>query len=116
MNTVTEIIPAAINYEENESFQDAFKPLSAFFSAISKDGRIGATHIAVYAAMLQYRVSNGFVNPICVFSRQIMPIAKISTAETYCRCATQLSEYGYINYVPSFKRTQGSKIYFPEYM
>lgn len=92
---------------------EAFKAFSNFFTAIEKDGRISSTHIGVFAALLQYRTANGFVNPIEVFSHQIMRIAKISAASTYHKCVKELSEYGYIKYEPSFKRTKGSKIYFP---
>lgn len=88
------------------------KLLSGFFNAIAGDPRISITHIGVYAALLQYWSEQDFQNPIQVFSHQIMSIAKISSAITYHKCVRQLSEYGYITYVPSFNHTKGSKIYF----
>lgn len=93
---------------------EQLNPLSDFFSAIQRDGRISITHIGIYAALLQYRIDNGFINPIQVFSHEIMQLAKISAPITYHKCVRELSEYGYINYMPSFKRNQGSKIYFPD--
>ena len=42
--------------------------LSNFFEAIGNDARISITHIGIYAALLQYRMQNGFTNPIQVFS------------------------------------------------
>ncbi len=90
------------------------KPLSDFFSAIRNDGRVSITHIGIYAALLQYRIEGGFGNPIQVFSREIMDLAKISAPITYNKCVRQLSEYGYLHYVPSFNRNEGSKVYFPE--
>ncbi len=93
---------------------EQLNPLSDFFSAIQQDGRISITHIGIYAALLQYRIDNGFINPIQVFSYEIMQLAKISAPITYHKCVRELSEYGYINYMPSFKRNQGSKIYFPD--
>lgn len=92
---------------------DSSKALSDFFSAISNDGRISITHIGIYAALLQYRIASGFTNPIQVFGHEIMKIAKISAPITYHKCVKELSAYGYIHYVPSFKRNQASKIYFP---
>ena len=89
-------------------------PLSAFFIAIEKDSRISTTHIAIYVALLQYRIDKGFINPIEVFSREITPIAKISCPYTYHKCMRELSNYGYLTYRPSFKKTQGSRIYFTE--
>lgn len=88
------------------------KALTDFFSSIKNDGRISITHIGIYAALLDYRISCGFGNPIQVFSHQIMAIAKISTGVTYRKCVKDLSEFGYIRYVPSFKNNQASKIYF----
>lgn len=94
---------------------DELKPLSDFFQAIQDDGRISVTHIGIYAALLQYRIDNGFNNPIQVFSREIMRIAKISASMTYHKCIKQLNEYGYLRYIPSYKRNQGSKIFFIEH-
>lgn len=91
---------------------ETLKPLSDFFSAIEKDFRIGTTHIAVYAALLQFRSVKGFANPIEVFRRELAPIAKISSRYTYHRCLRELDEYGYLHYEPSFKKTRGSRIYF----
>ncbi len=91
---------------------DNLKPLSNFFIAIEKDFRIGSTHIAIYAALLQYRMGKGFTNPIQVFRREVAPKAKVLSAYTYHKCVRELSEYGYIKYKPSFKKTQGSKIFF----
>lgn len=88
--------------------------LSDFFEAIGTDARISITHIGVYAALLQYRIQNGFTNPIQVFSHEIMSIAKLSSAITYHKCVRDLSNYGYIRYEPSFNRTKGSKIYFAD--
>ena len=93
---------------------DELKPLSDFFQAIQDDGRISITHIGIYAALLHYRIDNGFDNPIQVFSREIMRLAKISASMTYHKCIKQLNEYGYIRYIPSYKRNQGSKIFFIE--
>lgn len=91
---------------------DGLDQLSDFFEAIETDGRISITHIGIYAALLQYRMQAGFINPIQVFSREIMSIAKISSAITYHKCVRDLSEYGYIRYEPSFSHTKGSRIFF----
>jgi len=88
------------------------KPLSDFFTAIEKDFRISSTHIAIYMALLKYRVEKNYENPIQVYRYEITPIAKISSPYTYHKCIQELSNYGYLKYEPSFKKTQGSKIYF----
>ncbi|WP_072944978.1 hypothetical protein [Flavobacterium granuli] len=91
---------------------ESLTPLSNFFSAIEKDYRISITHIGIYAALLQFRMDKGLINPIQVFSFEIMYLAKISAPTTYLKCVKELSEYGYIKYEPSFKRNKGSKVYF----
>lgn len=88
--------------------------LSDFFEAIETDARISITHIGIYAALLQYHIQAGSINPIQVFSHEIMSIAKISSAITYHKYVRDLSDYGYIRYEPSFNRTKGSRIYFVE--
>lgn len=90
---------------------EALKPLSDFFLAIENDCRISITHIGIYAALLQYWKEQHYVNPLQVFSYEIMCKAKISASTTYHKCIRDLSDYGYIRYIPSFKRNQGSKIY-----
>ena len=87
------------------------QPFTAFFTAIVDDPRISITHIGVYVALLQYWQEHDFENPIKVFSYEIMRIGKISGSNTYHKVIKQLSEYGYIQYQPSFKRNQGSKVY-----
>ncbi|MBK0368222.1 hypothetical protein [Flavobacterium agrisoli] len=91
---------------------EQLKPLSDFFKAIEKDYRISITHIGIYAALLQYRSDNGFINPIKVYRSEIMQIAKISGPATYHKCIRQLNEYGYISYMPKRNRNQKSTIYF----
>ncbi len=89
--------------------------LPGFFAAIREDGRISSTHIGIYAALVEYARRQGAANPFCAFSRDIMPIAKISAPATYHKCIRELDEYGYIRYDPSFDRCRGSRIYLKEW-
>lgn len=89
------------------------KPLADFFQTIAHDLRISITHIGIYAALLQYWQEHNFENPICAFSYEIMHLAKISGSATYHKIIKDLSDFGYIEYMPSFKRNKGSKVYFP---
>lgn len=91
---------------------ETLNPLSDFFSAIKKDGRISITHIGIYAALLQYWKEQDFNNPMTAFSYDIMNIAKISSPATYHKCIRDLNEFGYIRYEPSFNKNIGSSIYF----
>ncbi|SOD17655.1 hypothetical protein SAMN06297358_2621 [Pedobacter xixiisoli] len=84
--------------------------LDNFFRSIQDDGRISITHIGVYTALLQYWQQNCFAVPLFAFSRQVQEIAKVSRL-TYQKCVRDLNEYGYLKYVPSFKRNRASEIY-----
>ena len=88
------------------------KPLYDFFTAIENDFRISSTHIAIFAALLQFKNSNGFTNPIEAYRHEITPIAKVLSAYTYHKCIRELNDYGYLRYEPSSKKTMKSRIYF----
>jgi hypothetical protein len=90
---------------------ETLKPLTAFFNAIEKDGRISNTHIGIYAAILQYWKMNDFINPIEAFSYEMMEVARVSSPSTYHKCVRDLHDFGYIRYDPSFKHNQRSKVY-----
>ncbi len=90
---------------------DQLRTMSDFFSAIAGDPRISITHIGLYAALLECWKKHDFKTPFQVFSYEVMDIAKISSSTTYHHNIRVLSSFGYINYVPSFKRNQASKVY-----
>lgn len=92
----------------------SLKPLADFFQAIAHDPRISITHIGIYAALLQYWQEHDFQNPIYAFSYEIMQPAKISGSATYYKVLRDLSDFGYITYIPSFKRNRGSQIFIPK--
>jgi len=85
--------------------------LGEFFALAKRDPRISITHIGIYAALLEVWRERQFEHPICAFSHEVMPTAKISASSTYHKIIRDLSDFGYIRYEPSFKRTKASKIY-----
>jgi hypothetical protein len=85
--------------------------LSEFFKTIQEDPRINATHISIYAALMNCWQEHLFQNPISIFSYQVMKLAKISGSATYHKSIKELHEYGYIKYVPSFNHFLGSQVY-----
>jgi len=93
---------------------EVLEPLTVFFERTRNDQRISSTHIGIFAALLQYRLQRGFCNPVDTNSLEIMAIAKISALKTYYRCIRELSDYGYLQYVPSKKKNRASKIYFSD--
>ncbi|MFC6100775.1 hypothetical protein [Olivibacter domesticus] len=86
--------------------------LTAFFDAIAEDRRISSTHIGIFAALVHFGQIRGSDGSVQAFSYEIMNHAKISSTNTYHKCIRDLSAYGYLRYEPSFKRNQGSMIFF----
>ncbi|GAA4339606.1 hypothetical protein [Flaviaesturariibacter amylovorans] len=85
-----------------------------FFKAVREDPRIAPVHISLYTALYGLWAEKGFQNPVSVFSKEVMPLCKISGSATYHRSMRELHQYGYIQYVPSYNHFLGSLIYFIE--
>ncbi len=81
-----------------------------FMEAIQNDGRIGATHIAIYAAIWLFWLECDKPESILVYARQIMPMAKIRASSTYYGCLSDLNDFGYLHYEPSCNRNKPSRI------
>ncbi len=84
--------------------------LNRFMNEVREDGRIGPSHISLFMAILQCADRQG-ENPVCVFSRDLMPLAKISGSATFNKNIWELHNYGYIRYIPSYNHFLGSMIY-----
>lgn len=86
--------------------------VSDFIENIKDDPRINTAHISLYVSLVSQWMANGKENPLSVFSKEIMPICKITGPATYHRSIRQLHEYGYIRYIPSYNHFLGSLVYF----
>ena len=51
---------------------EPFEPLTEFYETIADDGRISATHISLYIALLQQWNLNGGKNPVTINRESIM--------------------------------------------
>jgi hypothetical protein len=88
--------------------------LQKFYKAIQADGRIGPVHISMYIGLLYLFQQQGYVNPVHIFSRDVMPLAKISGIATYYRTLKELNKYGYVKYISTYDRVLGSLVYILE--
>lgn len=86
--------------------------LAYFFRRIERDARISVTHIGIFVSLLQYWKQQGYPSPLVIYCRDILPVAKISSSTTYHKCVRDLSDFGYLKYLASFKRNRGSQIFF----
>lgn len=93
--------------EQNDFF---VQQAVGFFSAAKKDPRIGPAHISLYMSLLYCYREQG-INPVYIFSVQLMPLAKIAGPATYHRAIRELHALGYIKYVPSYYHLLGSLVY-----
>ena len=87
--------------------------INRFFTVIQDDNRISPVHISLFMAIMQHWNNNNGKSPVCVFSKDLMRLAKISGVATYHRSIKELHEYGYIKYEPSFNHFTGSLIFLP---
>ena len=87
------------------------KELNNFLNGARNDGRIGPSHISLFIAILQYAEERQGQNPVRVFSRELMPLAKISGSATFNKNIWELHSYGYIRYIPSYNHFLASLIF-----
>lgn len=85
--------------------------IAKFYTSIAEDARIGSTHISLYMALVHTQNLDGGVNPIHIKRDMIMLRAKIRARQTYNKCMNELSDYGYIIYMPASNSTVSSKVF-----
>lgn len=84
--------------------------LSKFYLKALDDPRIGPVHACLYGALFSLWEAQGYSGPLCIFSKDVMPLSKISGA-TYHKAIRDLHAYGYIKYIPSYNHFLGSLVY-----
>jgi len=96
---------------QKKEFADPFCLINSFIENVQTDPRITSGHISLYVSLISAWQKNGQQNPLIFFSKEIMPVCKISGVGTYHKNIRALHEYGYINYFPSFNHFEGSQVY-----
>lgn len=86
------------------------KELTRFYQAIQHDARVGPSHISLYMALFQLYNLNSFNNPVNISRKEVMGIAKIRGFATFHKCICDLSEFGYIQYFPSYNTAIPSQV------
>src|SRR5690554_4341055 len=75
------------------------------------DPRITPWHVSLYMSLFQLWNSTRFKNEINIRRDELMQFSKIGSTNTYSKCLKQLSEWKYINYIPSKSRFKSSKVH-----
>lgn len=77
------------------------------------DNRLLTSHISLITAMFVCWEHSGFVIPFQITRRKLMAYSRIGSIATYHRCISDLDEFGYIRYQPSYHPLRGSLIWWP---
>jgi hypothetical protein len=85
--------------------------LSRFFIAAQKDIRIRPTHILLYLAVFECWNQNEFQNSVFMSRRKIMHLTKIHSIAIYHKYMSELHEFGYFIYEPSYRPKEGSRVW-----
>src|SRR5690554_6225723 len=75
------------------------------------DPRITPWHVSLYMSLFQLWNSTRFKDEINIRRDDLMQFSKIGSTNTYSKCLKQLSEWKYINYIPSKSRFKSSKVH-----
>ena len=84
--------------------------LTAVMERITKDDRLNPSHVSLYLALFQFWNMNRFNNPISIHREDTMRLSKIGSKNTYHKCITELSQWGFFLYCPSHNPMKGSTV------
>jgi len=82
--------------------------LTSFFSTILDDPRITPMHVAVYFALFRTWSKKGCHSTFQTSRQSIMRKARIRSTATYHKMISELSQWGYLRYQPSYHPALGS--------
>lgn len=77
----------------------------------SEDDRLNPSHVSLYMALFQLWNLNKFNNPISIARGEMKKLSKIGSNNTYLKCLKDLTNYGYLKYIPSHNPYKGSEVY-----
>lgn len=89
---------------------DDYRKLIACISHATADSRLSPNHIALFASIIHYSVSEHYQSWFRVSRRELMVRSKIRARATYHRIVKDLIRFGYIRYNPSFHPLLASKM------
>ena len=84
--------------------------LNGFFTRLAEDKRMSSYHISLYFALFQQWNADRFGQQFVITRAETMAISRLGSVNTYARCMKELSEWGYIRYIPSSNLHSGSRV------
>jgi len=84
--------------------------LNGFFVRLAEDKRLSSYHISLYLALFQQWNAQRFCEQFVITRAETMELSRLGSVNTYARCMKELSEWGYIRYIPSSNIHSGSRV------
>ena len=86
---------------------------AAFQQLFSEDSRLNPTHVSLYMALFQLWNITRFAKVFYINRQEVMQLSKIGSKSTYHKCLTDLTNWKYIEYLPSHNMYKGSEMRMP---
>lgn len=83
-----------------------------YFQQIGKNKSLLPTHIGLIMALFYYHEVNKPLHYFRASRRALMKFSRIRSTSTYHKCLTELIQFGYLEYIPSYHPKQASKFRF----
>lgn len=76
--------------------------VAELYNKMTEDPRLTVWHISLYATLLVLWQQSGFSVQVKVSRRSLMTKAHFGSKTTYHKCLSQLCDFGYIVYSPTY--------------
>lgn len=84
--------------------------ITALYAKIAEDSRITVWHISLYMSMLILWQRGGFDKQVKISRDRLMTMARFKSITTYHKCISNLRDFGYIKYLPTYDCYAGSVV------
>lgn len=85
-------------------------PIDNFLESAANDSRLLPTHITPFMAIFYYSKADDPNAQLKVCRRELMQFSRIKSKSTYHKCISELADFGYITYKPSFDPYKASMV------
>lgn len=85
-------------------------PVENFLKRAAEDSRLLPSHLSLFMAMFYFSPADDPKGQFRVCRRTLMRFSRIRSISTYHKCMSDLVDYGYITYQPSYDPFRASLI------
>jgi len=85
--------------------------IATFITLAAADPRIRPVHISLFVALWHTWHGTGGGQPFGIARDAVMHLAKVSARQTYLAAMSELNNYGYIRYEPSYDPRVMSRVW-----